>query len=185
MKLVRPYIPLKVRVKVAERQLAYHGVILAVNKEPSLAKQLTELLGVLQSILRADKLHLDHDPALALRKFNKHTGKYKPDTNDPEYLKYRATDGHHTKTFIRGEHGQRSDVAQIKRERQFARRWRKKYQNQTSSTVNDYARAMMRFAVSLPWKRKRPAKKKRKIKSQGFTGWKNFRGEPIRVNRER
>ena len=151
MRLKRPYIPLSVRIKVAERQLAYHGVILAVNKEPSLAKQLTELLGVLQSILRADKLHLDHDPALALRKFNKRTGKYKPDANDPEFLKYRAVDGHRTKTFIRGEHGQRSDIAQIKRER----------------------------------RRKRPAKKKRKIKSQGFTGWKNFRGEPIRASRER
>ena len=151
MRLKRPYIPLSVRIKVAERQLAYHGVILAVNKEPSLAKQLTELLGVLQSILRADKLHLDHDPALALRKFNKHTGKYKPDANDPEYLKYRATDGHRTKTFLRGEHGQRSDISQINRER----------------------------------RRKRPAKAKRKIKSQGFTGWKNFRGKPIRASRER
>ena len=126
MRLKRPYIPLSVRVKVAERQLAYHGVILAVNKEPSLAKQLTELLGVLQSILRADKLHLDHDPALALRKFNKHTGKYKPDANDPEYLKYRATDGHRTKTFLRGEHGQRSDISQINRERRRARPKKKK-----------------------------------------------------------
>src|SRR3990167_7651886 len=151
MKLPRPRVPLAARVKVAERQLAYHGVIFAVNKEPSLAKQLTELLGVLQSILRADKLHLDHDPALALRKFNKRTGKYKPDANDPNSLKYRAVDGHRTKTFIRGEHGQRSDVSQINRER----------------------------------RRKRPAKKKRKIKSQGFTGWKNFRGEPIRASRER
>jgi hypothetical protein len=42
--------------------------------------------------------HLDHDPALILRKFNKRTGKYTPNANDPDYLIYRARDEHQQKT---------------------------------------------------------------------------------------
>jgi len=68
-------------------------------------------------VFNTDRLHLDHDPPLALRQFDKLTGKYLPDANDPEYLRYIPADQHRIKTFVRGEHGQRSDTAQIKRNR--------------------------------------------------------------------
>jgi hypothetical protein len=47
---------------------------------------------------------------------------YEPDANDPEYLVYRPhgaqhAGSHDVKTRIRGEHGQFSDIAMIKRQR--------------------------------------------------------------------
>lgn len=123
MRLLRPYIPLSVRIAVAERQLrpidpfAVDAISVVCAGEELKQYHLGLLLGCLRSELKTEALQLDHDPALALRKFNKRTGKYKPDANDPNYLKYRPADAHRTKTFLRGEHGQRSDIAQITRER--------------------------------------------------------------------
>lgn len=120
MRLPRPHIPLGVRLQVAQRQLLAADVNIfqhARREDEALGGMLARLLDILKTAYYAEHLQLDHDPALALRKFNKRTGKYKPDANDPAYLKYRPTDDHRTKTFIRGEHGQRSDSAQITRER--------------------------------------------------------------------
>lgn len=72
------------------------------------------------------ELRLDHDPPLALRpQHRKGLGRktyYVPDANDPEHLKYRPHgpqhDGSHdVKTRVRGDHGQFSDLALIRREK--------------------------------------------------------------------
>jgi hypothetical protein len=72
------------------------------------------------------ELRLDHDPPLALRPQERRgLGRktyYTPDANDPEHLFYRPHGAQHAashdvKTRIRGEHGQFSDIAMIKRQR--------------------------------------------------------------------
>ncbi len=84
MRLPRPHIPNSVRLQVALRQLFGDGA----------------------------SAELDHTPALAQRKFNPRSGKYTPDANDPAYLVYRLRDDHRTKTYVRGDGAQRSDVSQ-------------------------------------------------------------------------
>ncbi len=123
MKLPRPYIPLSVRIVVAGRQLREHNWVIweaLFLTIPIGGKRLAAYLAALRGELKCSALQLDHEPALALRHRNLINGEvigYIPDANDPDYLIYRATDSHRTKTFLRGEHGQRSDVAQITRER--------------------------------------------------------------------
>ena len=101
MNRVRPYIPLSVRVQVAERQLRDSGKLVwiaylktvetAVSPPWSLSEKLQMLLFHLFS---PNDFQLDHDPALILRKFNPRTGKYTPDANDPAHLIYRDTADH-------------------------------------------------------------------------------------------
>ena len=105
MNRVRPYIPLSVRVQVAERQLRDSGKLVwiaylktvetAVSPPWSLSEKLQMLLFHLFS---PNDFQLDHDPALILRKFNPRTGKYTPDANDPAHLIYRDTADHLQKT---------------------------------------------------------------------------------------
>lgn len=99
MKRPRPYIPLKVRVEVAEREVD-HGqmwwplYVSAVEAgKMTLRKRLSILLGHLPA-----GAQLDHDPALILRPFSERTGKYTPDANDPAYLIYRDPADHLQKT---------------------------------------------------------------------------------------
>ena len=102
MKRLRPYIPISVRVRVAERQwmekyrlpMFYGWTITA--KEPSDKVKLETLLSLLFG--RDGKPNLDHDPALILRKFNSKTGQYVPDANDPNCLVYREKANHQQKT---------------------------------------------------------------------------------------
>jgi len=103
----RPHIPLTVRVAVAERQVRATGSIFwplylsAMDKDSGLTEpwSLTRRLRVLLNELFADQpFQLDHDPALVLRKFNRRTGKYTPDANNPDYLVYRTTADHQQKT---------------------------------------------------------------------------------------
>lgn len=130
-RLYRPHIPLSVKVEVARRQLIERGDRARVRyptpaKHLPLYKQLAHMLGTLaESMLCEVKdLRLDHDPPLGARE---KTGEgrgtvYTPDANDPEHLFYRPhgaqfAGSHDVKTRIRGDHGQFSDVALIKRER--------------------------------------------------------------------
>lgn len=86
MKLVRPYIPLSVRLEVALRQL--------FGDEP---------------------FHLDHDPALCNRTIGYGPNGevyYEPAANDPDFLIYRNAESHRVKTFIKGEGARRSDMGQ-------------------------------------------------------------------------
>lgn len=82
---------------------------------------LGEKIGCLGSDLRCD-----HDPALRTRKYNCRAkdvaARYTPHAHDPRCLVFRPQGvefegSHHTKTYIRGEHGQYSDTVLIKRER--------------------------------------------------------------------
>lgn len=100
----RPYIPLRVRLAVLERQAFvdrqfeneghrwlcidwYRGC----NEHRPIGKKVAWLIELL---FRDKKVELDHDPALVLRKRNKRTGRYSPDANDPDYLVYRVVDEH-------------------------------------------------------------------------------------------
>lgn len=99
MKRPRPYIPLSVRVAVAERQ--YFGEAMGVPREGGDGRWLAFLLQRLSwhgRCLIPLKLQLDHDPALILRFFNPRTRKYHPDANDPDYLVYREKADHQQKT---------------------------------------------------------------------------------------
>lgn len=98
MKRPRPYIPIAVRVEVAERDVIkglwwnlYCGAVEVGGM--TMGRRLGILLGHLPK-----GVELDHDPALILRKFNPRTGKYTPDANDPAYLIYRDPDQHQEKT---------------------------------------------------------------------------------------
>jgi hypothetical protein len=108
MKLPRPYIPLDVRLQVAERQLGRTWSINGQTRTEKLRLMLKQLFG-------DDPVHLDHDPALENRQKlydgTTHVA-YSPPANDPEFLIYRNAQDHKTKTFIRGDGAQRSDVSQ-------------------------------------------------------------------------
>ena len=129
-RLYRPHIPLKVRCRVALRQLGelwpeeflkeYEGARGQKGKgwEALLEQLLFQLCGLLSCA--PEDLHLDHDPALATRE-RSGEGKqtvYTPDANDPEHLIYRDKHAHHIKTNVRGEHGQHPDRVLIKRAKQ-------------------------------------------------------------------
>ena len=126
-RLYRPHIPLAVRCEVATRQLSdiLELVDLDVPEKPMQAR-LDALLGMLAKCMGCEvkDLRLDHEPALALRSTGIRNGKsyYIPDANDPEHLFYRPHgaefDGSHDiKTRVRGDNGQFSDLALIRREK--------------------------------------------------------------------
>ena len=133
--LYRPYIPLKVRCRVALRQLGevWHERYLQ-NCDGNYGLLLKGLLGRLALMLKAEKLELDHDPALVLREQHfvtfkgKMTLKFTPDANDPEYLVYRPDTGHRHKTHgVRREDSPEfSDRVLMKRQRRRERPKRKK-----------------------------------------------------------
>jgi hypothetical protein len=108
-RLYRPYISLKVRVQVAERQVRQSGSILwplylsslGLNGKLAEPWSQTHRLRVLLNDLFPDgQYQLDHDPALELRPQRRRAGKvaYTPDANDPDHLIYRSTSGHLQKT---------------------------------------------------------------------------------------
>lgn len=108
----RPYIPLSVRVQVAERQVNQKGSIfwpvyaagVAAAETMGEPWSLSRRLRVLLTELEPDcKVQLDHDPALILRAFKRDRRKpvaawYTPNANDPDYLLYRVDDNHLQKT---------------------------------------------------------------------------------------
>jgi len=100
---IRPYIPLKVRVEVAERQAKYYAdplwwqVYCAAAPEVKLKPRLKSLL----QYLFDGKAHLDHDPALILRVYDPVTKTYIPDANDPDFLIYRGIEDHLEKSVGR------------------------------------------------------------------------------------
>ena len=115
MRRPRPYIPLSVRVAVAERQLMalrgtqvthgwwdYYLYRCRSGGHWSAAQRLKHLLPKLSEIL-GDVLQLDHDPALILRKFHVDRRKpeaawFTPNANDPDHLVYRVIGDHGHKT---------------------------------------------------------------------------------------
>jgi hypothetical protein len=134
-RLYRPTIPVGVRCRVILRQLGEMFVedTLAAHKG-KLGFLLLGCLNQFASVTACEvsDLRLDHDPPLGARPQERRgLGKktyYIPDANDPAHLFYRPhgaqfAGSHDVKTRIRGDHGQYSDIALIKRER---RRQKKK-----------------------------------------------------------
>ena len=118
MKLIRPYIPLKIRLEVIARQALVDGQLKAVLYAVTAIKKDSERLAyLLQCKFGDERFHLDHHPCLALRYFDDETGQYDPPANSVEHLIYRVAEDHEIKTRIRGDHGQFSDLALIRREK--------------------------------------------------------------------
>jgi hypothetical protein len=115
MRLPRPYIPLDVKCTVAERQVAASRPQVNIIKNAATEPSNKARLAVLLHYLFGDEpVHLDHEPALALR-HRSAAGRYKPAANNPDHLVWRTGEAHRTKTLRRGDHGQHSDIALIRR----------------------------------------------------------------------
>jgi hypothetical protein len=113
MRLDRPYIPLAIRVKVAERQADAKGYkfgSIGFSNKERLATLLTFLFGE-----TVPELH--HRPALINRDVINGKGgiRYEPEANDPEYLVYLDPQAHDIETRVRGVGAQFSDLAQVRR----------------------------------------------------------------------
>lgn len=139
-RLYRPYIPVEVRCRVLFRQLGemFPDKVIVPNSRRfgSLLRDLQNRLANLLTC-KVEDLRLDHDPPLALRiKRKKFDGKkwitlYSPDANAPACLRYRPhgsqfEGSHDIKTRVRGDHGQFSDLALIRREKKRAKKLKKK-----------------------------------------------------------
>jgi hypothetical protein len=110
MKRPRPYIPISVRVLVAERQVRkiasakwWECYQHAVSNGMTMGARLLALLLRLGHEAGWTVSHqLDHDPALILRRYNprikKVAARYTPDANDPDFLIYRPKPEHGFKT---------------------------------------------------------------------------------------
>lgn len=118
MKRPRPYIPIPVRLKVAERQVRRLGK----SVDFFATTRSIRLKMLLIVLFNGSTAHLDHDPPLRARKFNPRTGRYTPDANDPDHLVYRTAEGHRLKTNVRGDGAQFPDRVLIKRERKLERK---------------------------------------------------------------
>jgi hypothetical protein len=119
-RLHRPHVPLDVQCAVALRQNGLDpGERASVLRrfKGAYGKLLDAILVVVASNQHCavDNLQLDHDPPLGARRKVWHD--YIPKANDPDYLVWRDKESHRVKTLVRGEHGQYSDLALIKRER--------------------------------------------------------------------
>ena len=146
MQRPRPYIPWLVRESVIDRQMA------TASFHPTLAARYTgsvqrRVRWKLEEFFAGLQYHLDHDPPLAAREFNQRTGIYNPDANHPESLIYRKAEDHRIKTLIRGEHGQYSDIALIKRERRRAKPKRQRLKNMKQRRHRRYLAQKRRYAL--------------------------------------
>lgn len=115
MERFRPHIPWSVRYIVITKQVHAAGLD-AVSDVMCCSAKIAAQTN-LRILFRTEKYHLDHNPALILRPFNKRTGKYTPAANDPNFLIYRTTHEHHIKTNVRGDGAQFSDTTLRNRER--------------------------------------------------------------------
>lgn len=131
MRLLRPYIPLDVRLQVAERQLRASPIpgfpktsIALTEAMIAVGSPKIRLTGMLKMLFHDEPCHLDHDPPLAARKKvfkdGEHVG-YKPDANDPNFLIYRTVEDHRRKTNLRGDGAQHPDRVLIKKNRKLER----------------------------------------------------------------
>lgn len=126
-RLLRPYIPISVRIVVARRQLADIGICTLVSADlDTVGMNAPARLAVyLQRAFGASDVDLDHDPALGARRKIMRNGEivgYDPDANDPDFLIYREGAAHQIKTNVRGEHGQHPDRVLIKKNRRLEER---------------------------------------------------------------
>lgn len=124
----RRYVPLSVRVQVAERQFDAATSFAHVNGDRHATvfrsfvdrdhwragTPLQRQLDLLLQLLFGDaKTELHHRPALVNRPLNRRKTDTVPPANDPEHLVYLLKDEEHRiETYIRGIGAQRSDVSQ-------------------------------------------------------------------------
>jgi hypothetical protein len=125
MRLTRPYIPLRVRLQVAERQYKQR-----FGFWPDFTGNKATLGASLRAILRdlfdGRKVHLHHFPALCNRQIisSKSEGVvcYRPSANDPDHLTYIEADAHDVWTRVRGPHGDYSDLAKARKRKRVERK---------------------------------------------------------------
>lgn len=113
MKRPRPYISYSIRSLVLARQIYESGSNVPGREEGETLKAMVARR--IMFLFGDQKVHLDHDPQLALRPYNPRiknvAARYSPNANDPAALVYRTKPDHHLKSNVRGEHGSRSDTA--------------------------------------------------------------------------
>jgi hypothetical protein len=131
MRLPRPYIPLAVRVKVAERQLREAhplaaSILYGLDEPMPLGKRLRRLLAALFPV---GKVELHHRPALTnRRRYQRNPSaevKYIPPANSPDHLVYLLKDDHDIETRVRGQNGQHSDLALARKRKRKERKERR------------------------------------------------------------
>jgi hypothetical protein len=159
MRLPRPYIPIAVRLKVAERQALvspFRNVVcgvemplLAAPRHAGPGKRLRSLLG---AMFPDGRYELHHRPALANRRLRWRLGKpfYTPPANDPAFLVYLAAEDHDIETRVRGVGAQRSDLGQIRYNKRVAR-----------NRTNGFRSSTNKSAAKRKWP-------KRPLRSRGF-----------------
>jgi hypothetical protein len=138
MRLPRPYIPIGICVSVAARQClllpskpSRQAASIILRSELPASEKLKRLLLIL---FGDETAHLDHDPALQNREKIYRTdydGRggvlvrtiigYRPDANDPEFLRYRDKQEHKIKTLVRGDGAQYSDAALARKNKRIAK----------------------------------------------------------------
>ncbi len=139
MRLLRPYIPITVRIQVAERQLreqfGWTEIMLTRMRRPRSGEHMTptkttlldRLIEKISAGIRIEHPHFDgtlelhHRPALTNRPFNFKPQDYDPPANDPEFLVYISDFDHYIETNVRGVGAQRSDLGQRRYNKKVAR----------------------------------------------------------------
>jgi hypothetical protein len=143
-KLPRPYVPLGIRLVVAERQFAEkHGLVF--KPDTARVDRGTRLRRLLTMLFGDTAVELHHRPALCNREVvpvstaKKHVGKawfktpkiytftstfcrYEPDANDPDFLVYVPVEEHVIETRVRGQHGDYSDLAKRRKVKRIAQK---------------------------------------------------------------
>lgn len=128
------------------------------TKRRGLGKLLPSLLQAIAAKIGCEvqELRCDHDPALRPRPYNPRiknvAARYTPNANDPAALVWRPQPAefegsHHVKTNVRGERGQFSDVALIKRER---RREREKKAKKRKPTFRQVTKKIEQYHLPKP-----------------------------------
>lgn len=141
MNLHRPYIPMKVRLKVAKRQARELGAVYHHKKSAKDGPGRYVKRGSVKQLLRVlfgeRKIELHHRPALVNRRRYVRNGKvfYNPPANDPAHLVYLAETDHDVETRIRGLGAQRSDLGQARYNKKVAKNREKKPKRKTFRQV--------------------------------------------------
>lgn len=149
MKLHRPYIPIAIRVAVAERQCLEIGIQPGENW--SYWPQGKRLRILLDKLFGEKKIQLHHRPALCNRPWVEELDDYDPPANASAFLVYVPNADHDIETRVRGLGAQRSDLGQ--------RRYNKKIAKNRSKDKKRSSRWPKRKLRSKPinarWRRKR------------------------------
>jgi len=172
MKRPRPYIPIAVRVEVAERQvkaLCDASIIPSIwwplyesaSETMTIGNRLLTLLLRMSDVVGGAKFELDHFPALILRDFKVDRRKppaawYSPNANDPEFLLYRPSDAHQHKTTGRKPGAERTITTKgsdVGLKTKFARLEKKDERKRTKNkenTLADWDRIINRPKAKIP-----------------------------------